>query len=59
MLGPQAHYVLAQDCAARLLDLYLGDESPTPAVGGVPVDSKGKRRRMGARRATIAAVTRR
>jgi len=43
----EAQYLERHNYTARLVDFFLGDESPNPAVGDMEVNDKGKRRPMG------------
>lgn len=43
----EAQYLERHNYIARLVDFFLGDESPNPAVGDMEVNDKGKRRVMG------------
>jgi len=43
----EAHFLVANGFVARLVDFYLGDESPNPEVSNIPIDAKGRRKRMG------------
>jgi len=46
--GAEAGYLLAgHNLLARLVDFYLGDDSPLKDVGDMPLDSKGRRVVMG------------
>jgi len=43
----EARYLEKHNFAAKLIDFYLGDESPNPQVGDMITDATGKRKPMG------------
>jgi hypothetical protein len=44
-----AHYLLQQNTVAKLIDFFLGDDSPHPEVGSIPVNASGRRVEIGSK----------